>query len=151
MKPLVQISLWCVSMLWLFITSTEAQTQKQFPTQQGERAQYAAYIEMPKGYISGICVLVKDNEVIRGSIFNEFGITAMDFTYHPEKQKVKLHTVVSLMDKWYIRRVLKYDLRLLLAGLQKGDTTYTNTKRHITYQLTPIDNKTKDNTDDPKR
>ncbi len=151
MKPLVQISLWCASLVWLLTASSEVQAQQQFPNQHGERAQYSAYIEMPKGYISGICILANDNEIIRGSIFNEFGITALDFSYHPRKEKVKLHSVVSMMDKWYIRRVLKHDLKLLMSGLQRGDTTYTNTKHHITYQLTPIDNKQDDKTDDSKR
>ncbi len=122
--------------------TSEALAQQPFPFQEGERAQYAAYIEMPQGYVSGVCVLVNDGSVVRGSIFNEFGITALDFTYRIQKEKVKLHSVLPMMDRWYIRRVLRRDLAQLLTGLQQGRMTYTNTRRHITYQLAPLENQT---------
>ena len=121
------------------------------PETEGGRIRYAATIEMPKAYLSGICVLLREGNVVRGSLFNEFGVTALDFTYHPENQiatphsdhrseKVKLHHVISMMDKWYIRRVLRKDLAQLMLRLQQGETTYHNERRHITYQLKVMDN-----------
>ncbi len=109
--------------------------QSAFPETEGDRIRYAASIEMPKAYLSGICVLLREGDVVRGSLFNEFGVTALDFTYHPENQKVKLHHVISMMDKWYIRRVLRKDLAQLMLRLQQGETTYHNERRHITYQF----------------
>ncbi len=105
---------------------------------------YAAYIEMPRAYISGISVLVNEQDTIRGSLFNEFGITAMDFSFDPKKHKVKLHHVIPAMDKWYIRRVLRKDLAQLMIHLQNGKTQYTNERRHINYQFTPISDETKE-------
>ena len=136
MKRLALICLLFVSQLavmQLFAQSTFLETE-------GGRIRYAASIEMPKAYLSGICVLLREGNVVRGNLFNEFGVTALDFTYHPENQKVKLHHVISMMDKWYIRRVLRKDLAQLMLRLQQGETTYHNERRNITYQLKVIDN-----------
>lgn len=113
--------------------------QSTFSEAEGGRIRYAASIEMPKAYLSGICVLLREGDVIRGSLFNEFGVTALDFTYHPESQKVKLHHVIKLMDKWYIRRVLRKDLAQLMLCLQQGETKYHNERRQITYQFNPLE------------
>lgn len=139
MKPFVLTSLLFVSMLMMRACPMMAQTQQLFPFQTGEKIRYTASIEMPKGYISGICVLLNEGEVVRGCLFNEFGVTALDFSYQPKKDKVKLHTVMGLMDKWYIRRVLRKDLRQLIQCLQNGVTAYQNEKHGITYRLTPME------------
>lgn len=114
---------------------TELQAQATFPHSEGERMKYDAYIEMPKAYISGVCVLQREDGLIKGTLFNEFGITAFDFTYAPERGKVKLQHVMKQMDKWYIRRVLRRDLARLMTRLQQGKTVYYNERRKITYQL----------------
>ena len=54
---------------------------------------YSAYIELPRGYVSGMLVLHHEEETVKGSLFNEFGISAMDFAYRPQKDKVKLLSV----------------------------------------------------------
>ena len=114
--------------------------QTAFPTDEGERVKYNAYIEMSRAYISGVCILMKEGDMIKGSLFNEFGITALDFTYDPKRQKVKLHTVIKMMDKWYIRRVIRKDMAQLMICLQKGETQYKNESRNISYQFLPIEN-----------
>jgi hypothetical protein len=118
-----------------FSVKLQAQT---FPSNDGEQIRYSAYIEMPKAYLSGICILQHDGDVVNGCLFNEFGVTTLDFTYCLQKQKIKLHDVLPMMDKWFIRRVLKKDLRQLMQRLQQGETQYKNERQHITYQLTPI-------------
>ena len=99
---------------------------------------YSAYIEMPRGYVSGMLVLLHEEETVKGSLFNEFGITALDFTYDRQKDKVKLHSVVKMMDRWYIRRVLRRDLREVLKGLEQGDSIYEDKRYHINYKFTPL-------------
>ena len=100
---------------------------------------------MPKGYVSGICVIMLEGDLLKGSIFNEFGITAMDFTYQLSKEKVKLVSVLPMLNKWYIKRVLKKDLKAVIKGLEQGNTTYENTRRHILYQFSPLsDSETSD-------
>lgn len=97
---------------------------------------------MPKGYISGICLLQKEGDVVKGCLFNEFGITALDFTYQPHQGKVKIHHLVAMMDKWYIRKVLRKDLAQLMRNLQTGQTDYHNQRRRIWYRFTPDNDST---------
>ena len=127
---LLSVSLWSGAMV---------SAQSVLPLQGGQCRQYAAYIEMPKGYVSGVCVLQKEDSDIKGCLFNEFGITTLDFTYHPERRKVTLHNVMKMMDKWYIRRVLRKDLAQLMQCLERGETHYQNASRHISYQMKPIE------------
>ncbi len=137
MKASVHLYLLCISLLLALPISVQAQTT--FPSADGERAKYAAYIEMPKAYVSGICVLLQEDGLIKGSLFNEFGITALDFTYNPQRDKIKLHSVMKMMDKWYIRKVLKKDLRQVMKTLKEGKTEYTNQRRHIVYRFHGIE------------
>ena len=137
MKASVHLYLLCISMLLALPISVQAQTT--FPSAEGERAKYAAYIEMPKAYVSGICVLLQEDGLIKGSLFNEFGITALDFTYNPQRDKIKLHSVMKMMDKWYIRKVLKKDLHQVMKTLKEGQTEYTNQRRHIVYRFHGIE------------
>lgn len=137
MKASVHLYLLCISLLLALPISVQAQTT--FPSAEGEKAKYAAYIEMPKAYVSGICVLLQEDGLIKGSLFNEFGITALDFTYNPQRDKIKLHSVMKMMDKWYIRKVLKKDLRQVMKTLKEGQTEYTNQRRHIVYRFHGIE------------
>ena len=137
MRPSVRLYLPFISLLLCLSVRLQAQTT--FPSAEGERAKYSAYIEMPKGYVSGICVLLKEEGVVKGSLFNEFGFTALDFTYHPERDKIKLHSVMKMMDKWYIRKVLKKDLRQVMKALMKGESEYTNQRQHIVYRFHGIE------------
>lgn len=112
--------------------------QSFFPEETGMRMKYNAVIEMPKGYLSGICILLREEDEVKGCLFNEFGISALDFTYFPKKDKVKLHSVIAMMNKWYIKRILKRDLRSLFHELQTGNPVYQNRKYKIQYQFTPL-------------
>jgi len=136
MRRLTVICLAFVSLLMSLPLEAQAQ-QTGFPRTEGDRARYDAYIEMPKAYLSGICILLMEEEEIKGSVFNEFGITALDFTYDIQKKRVKLHSVIKMMDKWYIKKVLRKDLAKVMEVLQQGNTEYTNERRHILYRFTP--------------
>ena len=119
-----------------------------------QTARYTAYIEMERAYISGLCLLQTEeragkNGMTKGCIFNEFGITAVEFNYDQQRQKVKLHRVMDLLDRWYIRKVLRKDLARLMDNLQHGEYEYENQKRHIHYRLTPLTNTTEP-TDEPE-
>lgn len=138
-----RLALRCLLFVSLLLLAGRLGAQTAFPTSEGERMRYDAYIQLPRAYVSGICILLREGDSVKGSLFNEFGITALDFTYCLRKQKIKLHSVMPIMDKWYIRRVLKKDLRQLMARLQQGETQYQNERRHITYQLTPAHDTTR--------
>lgn len=138
MKQLARVCLIFVSLTFLTAHFSTVNAQVCFPSVQGEKAKYSAYIDMPQGYVSGVCVLFNEGTVIQGSLFNEFGITALSFSYDIKKEKIKLYSVVKLMDKWYIKRILKKDLKQLMKCLQKGESVYQNEKYHITYSFSTL-------------
>lgn len=135
MNRLKKVFLICVSLL--AVLPIRLQAQAFFPSSEGECMRFMAYIEMPRAYLSGICMLLKEGDVVKGCIFNEFGITALDFTYQQDKEKVKIHHIAEIMDKWYIRKVLRKDLVRLMQNLQMGKTVYNNEQRNIQYRFIP--------------
>ena len=138
MRQLARACLVFVSLTFLTAHFSTVNAQVCFPSTQGEKAKYSAYIDMPQGYVSGVCVLFNEGTVIQGSLFNEFGITALSFSYDIKKEKIKLYSVVKLMDKWYIKKILKKDLKQLMKCLQKGESVYQNEKYHITYSFSTL-------------
>ena len=138
MRQLARACLVFVSLTFLTAHFSTVNAQVCFPSTQGEKAKYSAYIDMPQGYVSGVCVLFNEGTVIRGSLFNEFGITALNFSYDIKKEKIKLYSVVKLMDKWYIKKILKKDLKQLMKCLQKGESVYQDEKYHITYSFSTL-------------
>lgn len=120
------------------ISAQDLADQHPLPDSIGSKMKYNATIEMKKGYLSGICILIRDKDGYKGSIFNEFGISVLDFTYQPVMGKVKLENVIQLLDKWYIKRLLKQDLSQVIKNLQKGISFYDNKKYKIHYQFTEM-------------
>lgn len=121
------------------ISAQDIADQHPLPDSIGSKMKYNATIEMKKGYLSGICILIRDKDGYKGSIFNEFGISVLDFTYQPVTGKVKLENVIHLLDKWYIKRLLKQDLSQVIKNLQKGISIYDNKKYKIHYQFTELE------------
>lgn len=114
-------------------------------------------IETPKAYVSGMLIANDTGSDINGSMINEFGISAIDFTYSRKTGKVKLINVVSFLNKWYIKRVLKKDIGFCLHVIfgtpfksghnyevvHTSDTvTIVNSKRNIRYTFSPLLNST---------
>ncbi len=124
----------CISLLLLLIV-TPLRAQSLLPIEEGSIKRYTANVDMPKGYISGICTLMRQDQTILGSIFNEFGVTMIGFVYYPSKDKVKLLSLNDKLDKWYVRRVMKADLRQLIHALDQGKLTCQDAKYHITFNL----------------
>ena len=136
MKSSTTIFSWCVSLLLSSALSLKAQSL--LPSPSGEASRYEAYIELPRGYLSGVCIMRCAGDTLRGSIFNEFGVSAMDFVYDRRKDRVRLLSVMKMMDRWYIRRTLRSDLRRLLRSMNAGEGEYRNERRHILYRFTPM-------------
>lgn len=133
-----------ISFLFMGFFSLPALAQQEQPSQEvysgitGSKMKFSATIEMPKGYVSGICVLMAEDGVIKGSMFNEFGISTMDFIYQPGKDRVKLVCVMDMLDKWYIKRVLKKDMAHVVRNLMEGISVYRNDKYKINYKFTVL-------------
>ena len=136
-----------ISILLLSLASLTVQAQDSLIVQQtplldsiGCKTRYATTIELSKGYLSGITIMVREADVYHGVLFNEFGITALEFTYQPQTKKVELIEVIAMLDKWYIRRVLKNDLQYVMENLMKGNPTYKDEKYHISYKFLVMSN-----------
>lgn len=114
---------------------------------------YAFQIETAGGFVSGILLVSEDDENINGSMINEFGVSAIDFSYSKKRQKVKLLNVVSFLNKWYIKQVLRNDIKFCLHVLcdtpfkrrhdydvvnTPDSVTIINNKRHIKYSFSPL-------------
>lgn len=125
-------------------------------TDASETRKMAFRIEMQKGYVSGIMICAETEDAINGSLVNEFGISAIDFSYTKKKEKVKLINVGSFLNKWYIKQVLKNDINFAIHILydipfkkkniyevsRNGENvTIFNTKRNIKYTFSPLQNK----------
>ena len=125
----------CLLSFAFYLLLAKAQT---LPSDEGERARYSVQIDVKKAYISGICGMLFEDGKLKASVVNEFGLSAMDFEYNPQKDKVKIINVIKKLDHWYIKRVLKRDLRILLHNLEQGIYKHENVKYEITYTFLPL-------------
>lgn len=112
--------------------------QNLLPTVCGQECLYNVQMDMKRGSMTGVCMMICDSVGVQASVVNEFGVGLMSFTYETEKDKVRLHSVFRKMDRWYIRRTLQRDLRKLIHGMKEGRDSYVNRRRGITYTFTPI-------------
>lgn len=96
-------------------------------------------ISFEKGGITGVCLLRNEEQTVSGTIMNEFGIKVFDFVYYRQRDKLRLFNVIEMLDKWYIRRVVRRDLKQVLPHLPPvSEYRYENRKRHIHYLFTPL-------------
>lgn len=78
--------------------------------------------------MTGICIInISADSSIVGTIVNEFGIKAFDFSY--SMGRAKLFNVISHLDKWYIRKVLRNDFRFILANMFFNNSEISEKKR----------------------
>ncbi len=121
------------------ISVSSVVAQSIYPDSVGCVMRYNALIELKQGYVSGVCLIVNEGEVLKASLFNEFGISALDFSYNPRRNKVKLLNVMSFLDKWYIKRVLKKDIVALLHNFKSGIGEYRDERYGIDYKFNILD------------
>ena len=134
-----------ISISWLLLSCVlPIKAQSLFPDSVGQKQKYAATIEMKKGYISGICMMVNDGEVVKGCLFNEFGISAIDFAYRLNDGKIELLGVIKMLDKWYVKKVLRRDLARLMQNLRMGKDAYRDEKYKIDYKFTILNDATEE-------
>ena len=128
-----------ISSLALSYTIGIAWAQKAgFLSQEGDKARYTVMIEFNKAYISGVGVLARQEQKIVGSIFNEFGVSALSFSYDPQKGKTKIIDTIGFLNKWYVKRVLRRDISLLMRDLDASGALYRNERKNIIYTFSPL-------------
>lgn len=84
-----------------------------FPFYGDESTRYTVAITFKNASFSGICVVKNIGTQIAGTIVNEFGIRAFDFTMSQDRRRVKLLNVMKPLDKCLIRKAIARDLRRL--------------------------------------
>lgn len=144
-RLLVLISIFCA----LVSQSATAQTDYPLLLAGSDHARWNFTLERGTLSLTGICLVRQTEEGLAGSVVNEFGIRAFDFTCRHDK--VRVMNVLPQMNRWYIRRLLRADLRLLAAskaitpGRRRQLTTYlpdslllSNLKYHINYRFERI-------------
>ena len=114
---------------------------------------YAYELSMERRHIIGIMITKDEGNNIVGTLVNEFGVSALSFVYDKKKNKMKLQDVMSMLNKWYIKRTLKNDLTYCIQILfdlphkkKKGyevtssilELSIVNNKRKLTYNFKPL-------------
>ena len=132
MNRFTKLCLTLTSIFFLCIISNESFAQSLLPNE-GDSKEYQMTINMPKAYISGICVMANDGARVNGSIFNEFGLSMLSFSYLIEKDKVKILSAMKMINKWYIKRILRKDLLGVITCLQNNNTVYEDEDCDIQY------------------
>ena len=137
MNRFTKLCLTLTSIFFLCIISNESFAQSLLPNE-GDSKEYQMTINMPKAYISGICVMANDGARVNGSIFNEFGLCMLSFSYLIEKDKVKILSAMKMINKWYIKRILRKDLLGVIKCLQNNNTVYEDSKHSINIIIEPM-------------
>ena len=73
---------------------------------------YRVTLKTPDNSITGIFNLKKNGNEWRGTLINEMGVRVFNFILTDEK--CELLDVISMMDKWYIKKTIAADLYYLL-------------------------------------
>lgn len=120
----------------LLIVPLTTLAQLTYPVNDGDKVRYSLQAEIRDSYLSGICIVIKNDGTIASSIVNEFGISLIDFTYSERKDKVRILSVIKPLDRWYIKYHLKRSLKGLLKTMKAGNTEYIDAKNGIRYFLT---------------
>lgn len=113
--------------------SFSAKAQQTYPVKEGDKVRYNMQIDIRDAYLSGICILSQQGNTVVSSIVNEFGVSMMDFTYNPAKDKVKIRNIIKKLNRWYIKLVLKRDIKAMLQVMRDGGNEYYDEKYKIRY------------------
>ena len=139
-----------ISLVVLLLLSLDIMAHGPFRFDKDGRGLYNLEMDLRGHSITGITVMQQEQEELRGTVVNQMGLKAFDFIYNDTKQKVELHNVIKMMNRWYIRRVLRRDLRFLFSHSSSANdrnhalviTSDTvrlqNTRQNINYLFTPL-------------
>ena len=78
-------------------------------------------LKTPANSITGLCMIKKKDNEWHGTIINEMGMKAFDFIV--ADAKCELLNVISMMDKWYIKKTVAEDL-LFLFNVDNPQTPF---------------------------
>ena len=103
---------------------------------------YLMQIDFGRGYAGGICVMKWDGTCVNASMFNEFGVSVLVYSYEPAKGKVRILKGAGPLGRGKTKRVLKRDLSVIMSELDNKDYIYIDPQTGITYKFRPLDYET---------
>lgn len=114
-----------------------------FSAAQNSNSRHTVRIEIGDAYISGICIMLEQEDALTVSIMNEFGISALSYRYDRKKDKIKILSMVRQLRKPCMKRVLKSDLKVIMKSIGKSESlTHENRRYNIIYHFAPLNNET---------
>jgi|GEM_PF-2680433 len=104
-----------ISLLLLIFFVAKVPAVAQVTMAPGGTERFAVEVTTPRMNISGLCVLKTDSlGDARGSVVNEFGVRAFDFTVTQNRRKVKIYNALPMLRKWPLKRLMRRALRKAL-------------------------------------
>lgn len=134
-------------MVWMLLAAGHLRGQALFSFDEEGMARSRLELSAHGHEVTGLCLMRLSDDALRGSVVNEFGIKAFDFTYCPLTGKTKLMNVASFLNKWYIRRTLQRDLSFLFGQSapcargyrtverEKDGVALVNKRHRLTYRF----------------
>lgn len=127
----------------LFILSASIPTlvSAQNSTVDESSYRYSVQININRAGISGVCMMREVSDNVFGAIINEFGLSMLSFNYDPDRKRARIVDIAPQLDKWYIKKVLRRDLKKIIPQITQKDIKevfrYCNVKQQIEYIFTP--------------
>lgn len=85
--------------------------------------------------------MANEENKIKATIFNEFGVTTFSFEYQKDKEQINITHIERSINRRRIKRELKKDLKAIMQKLP-GNVVVENKKNKIKYTFTPLNNET---------
>lgn len=99
---------------------------------------WSAQITMPRGNLSGLCVVRVRHDSIVGAWVNEFGVQAFDFTYERQRQRIRLAHLIPPLRRFFLRRILKKDFQTFVPHFATGQAFSYQNRHGIRYDFAPL-------------
>ena len=101
------------------------------------RSEYSVLMKVGKRELTGICIVeTGEDGAMTGTLMNEFGVKAFDFTR--QEGKTRIINVMGPLDKWYVRRRLRKDFDRILPVLGRDGCSFS--RSFTSYVFTPLEN-----------
>lgn len=99
---------------------------------------WSAQITMPRGSLSGLCVVRVERDSLIGAMINEFGVQAFDFHYERVSQKLRLQHLIPPLNRFFLRRIIKRDVRTFAPYFATGRAFVHENRHGIHYEFSPL-------------
>lgn len=99
---------------------------------------WSAQITMPRGSLSGLCVVRVERDSLIGALINEFGVQAFDFHYDRISQKLRLQHLIPPLNRFFLRRVIRRDVRTFAPYFATGRAFVHENRHGIRYEFSPL-------------